>query len=146
MQVGALAMNTVSSSPVDRQQAVRSAYAQQAGIDQQSKVVEQVATGRAKVERMNAAENEAEKNAAKPPTQNEVDKALQQVNEAFSVQNQALTATVERDKDTGIDVFKVTDKLTKEVILQLPPKAIVEMAKSMDQAAADKVQLISEKA
>ena len=44
MQVGALAMNTVSNSPVDRQQAVRSAYAQQAGIDQQTKVVEQVAT------------------------------------------------------------------------------------------------------
>jgi uncharacterized FlaG/YvyC family protein len=37
------------------------------------------------------------------------------------------------------------DKLTKEVVLQLPPKAIVEMAKAMDEAAADKVQLISEK-
>lgn len=146
MQVGALAINTVSSLPVDRQQAVRSAYVQQAGVGQQSKVLEQSATERAKVEQLETAKGEAEKNVAKPPTQNEVDRALQQVNNAFSVQNQSLTAIVERDKDTGIDVFKVTDKLTKEVILQLPPKAIVEMAKSMDRAAADKVQLISEKA
>ena len=137
MQVGALAINTVSSLPVDRQQAVRSAYVQQAGVGQQSKVLEQSATERAKVEQLDTAKGEAE---------NEVDRALQQVNNAFSVQNQSITAIVERDKDTGIDVFKVTDKLTKEVILQLPPKAIVEMAKSMDRAAADKVQLISEKA
>lgn len=146
MQVGALAINTVNSLSADGQQAVRSAYGQQAGAGLQPKVQEQSATERAKVEQLNTAKSEVEKKVAQPPTKNEVDKAFQQLNDAFAAQNSSLTVNVERDEDTGIDVFKVTDKLTKEVILQLPPKAVVEMAKSMDQAAADKVQLISEKA
>lgn len=145
MQVGSFAMNTVSNISVDRQQAARSAYAQSSSSYQQSRVSGPAGLDRLSVEQVSAVENEAEKKVVKQPVQDEVDRALQQVNDAFALQNQKLTATVERDKDTGIDVFKVTDKLTKEVILQLPPKAIVEMAKAMDQAAADKVQLISEK-
>jgi uncharacterized FlaG/YvyC family protein len=145
MQVGSFSINTVSSLSADRQQVVRSAYAQSTNADQQSRVVERTALDSRKVEQVNATEKDAGKNVAKSPAQDEVDRALQQVNDAFSLQNQTLIATVERDKETGIDVFKVMDKLTKEVVLQLPPKAIVEMAKAMDEAAADKVQLISEK-
>lgn len=146
MQVNSFATNAVNSLPAETQRNfVQSAQARAAGSDQQPRALEQARAERKRVEQVNSAEKDAANNATRAPTQDELNRALQQVNDAFAQKSQALTATVERDKDTGIDVFKVTDKLTKEVILQLPPKAIVEMAKAMDEAASDKVQLISEK-
>ena len=148
MQVNSFATNAVNSLPAEAQ---RSAYAKSAELSQQSvgqppKVFEQARDERKKIEQANAAERDVANNADRAPTQDELNRALQQVNDAFMQKSQTLTATVERDKYTGIDVFKISDKLTKEVIMQLPPKAIVEMAKAMDQAAENKVQLINEKA
>lgn len=147
MQISSFAVNTAVGLSADTQRfAVQAAYTRTGGTNPQPGVLGQAGVERKKNEQITAPENESAKDAVKPPTQEEVNRALQQLNGAFSKPGQTLMAIMERDKDTGIDVFKITDKLTKEVILQLPPKAIVEMAKAMQQGASDKVQLISEKA
>jgi flagellar protein FlaG len=47
------------------------------------------------------------------------------------------------DKDTGIEVVKLTDKQTGEVIRQIPSKEMLEIAKSID---AMKGSLVSQQA
>lgn len=79
-------------------------------------------------------------------SQDQVDKALKQVNDAFNQKSQNLLASVERDKETGINVLKVTDTETKEVIRQFPEQAVIVMAQAIDQSLDPKGQLIHVKA
>ncbi len=76
------------------------------------------------------------------PTQEHVAQAVKQVNEAFTQKGQNLYAAVERDKATGINVVKVLDKNTREVVSQFPSKEIVAMAAAMSHSQAGKGQLI----
>ncbi|OIR12537.1 FlaG protein [mine drainage metagenome] len=76
----------------------------------------------------------------------QVDKALKQVNDAFTQKNLNLLASVEKDKETGINVLKVTDKDTKEVIRQFPEQAVIVMAQAIDQSLDPKGHLIHVKA
>ena len=82
----------------------------------------------------------------KDPTQEEQDSALKQVNDAFARKSGNLVATIEKDKDTGINVLKITDKDTKEVVRQFPSKAVIAMAQAIGESLDTKGQLISEKA
>ena len=58
--------------------------------------------------------------------------AVKRVNEAFSTKQQNLQAFIEKDPGTGINVVKIQDKTTQEVIGQFPPKAIIAMAEAIN--------------
>lgn len=64
--------------------------------------------------------------------QDQVKNAVENVNRA--VQNMAHGSNVEFivDKDTKINVIKVVDKTTREVIRQIPSEEILSIAKAID--------------
>ncbi|TAJ78098.1 MAG: flagellar protein FlaG [Gallionellaceae bacterium] len=80
--------------------------------------------------------------AVQPPSPEHVAQAVKEVNYAFTQKGQNLYASIERDRATGIDVVKVLDKNTREVISQFPSKAIVAMAEALSQSQEGKGQLI----
>lgn len=80
------------------------------------------------------------------PSPEHVAQAVKQVNDAFSQRGQDLYASIERDKDTGINVVKVLDKKTNEIISQFPSKEIIAIAESIDSAQEDRGQLLNVKA
>lgn len=65
------------------------------------------------------------------------------MNDAFAQKGQNLSASIERDKATGISVVKFQDTVTKEVISQYPSKAIIAMADAFDQSQAAKGRLVN---
>lgn len=83
---------------------------------------------------------------AAPPSSERVEQAVQQVNEAFNQKGQNLYAAIERDKATGINVVKVLDKHTDEVISQFPSKKILAIAEAIDQSLEDRGQLVNTRA
>ncbi|MFA6015552.1 MAG: flagellar protein FlaG [Gallionellaceae bacterium] len=87
----------------------------------------------------------AVKEEAKSPTPSaeQVSQAVKQVNESFTQKGQNLYAAIEKDKATGINVVKVLDKNTQEVISQFPSKEIVAMAQAMSQSLQGNGGLIS---
>ena len=79
---------------------------------------------------------------AKQPSNDRVDQAVKKVNDAFNQKGQSLRVLVERDDATKIDVIKLQDKDTKEVISQFPSKTIIAMAEAIDQSLDEKGQLL----
>ena len=73
-----------------------------------------------------------------PPSPEQVTQAVKQVNEAFTQNGQNIYAAIEKDKTTGINVVKVLDKNTREVISQFPSKAIIGLAEAISQSLAKK--------
>ena len=65
-----------------------------------------------------------------PPSQQELDKAVIEVNEFVSKVNSSLNFSV--DKDPGQTVVKVIDVATKEVIKQFPSEEMLAIAKALD--------------
>ena len=53
------------------------------------------------------------------------------LNEKFALFNNTLK--IEIDKDTGIKVVKIIDSNTKKVIRQIPPEAMLKIAKYIDE-------------
>ena len=80
--------------------------------------------------------------ASKASSPERVDKAVKQVNDAFTQNGQNLHVFIEYDKATGIAVVKIQDKNTREVISQFPPKAIIAMAEAIDQSLDKKGQMM----
>lgn len=76
------------------------------------------------------------------PSQERVSQAVSQVNEAFIQRGQNLYAAMEKDKASGLNVVKVMDKSTREVISQFPTKAIVALAEAITQSQEGKGQLL----
>lgn len=94
-----------------------------------------------------SAEVGANKNAVtQAPSPERVAQAVKQVNEIFIKNEQNLYASIEKDKATGINVVKILDKKTKEVISQFPSKAIIAFAEVISQSQAKKGQLIHARA
>jgi len=79
---------------------------------------------------------------AKQPSNDRVDQAVKKVNDAFNQKGQSLQVLIERDDVTKIDVIKLQDKDTKEVISQFPSKIIIAMAEAIDQSLDEKGQLL----
>lgn len=79
---------------------------------------------------------------AKQPSNDRVDQAVKKVNDAFNQKGQSLRVLIERDDVTKIDVIKLQDKDTKEVITQFPSKTIIAMAEVIDQSLDEKGQLL----
>lgn len=76
------------------------------------------------------------------PAPEQVTQAVRQLNDAFAKKTQDLVAFVERDEETGIDVVKVVEKGTDEVIRQFPSEEIIQIAKTMDGAGEGKFSLL----
>lgn len=70
--------------------------------------------------------------ADQAPSEKHITQAVKQLNEAFLQKGQSLYASFEKDKITGMDIVKIVDKQSKEVIRQLPPKAAVAFAQSLE--------------
>ena len=67
-----------------------------------------------------------------PKTQDDIiKKTIEKLNEKMKLFNSSLR--VEIDKDTGIQVVKIIDNETKEVIRQLPPETTLKIAKYIDE-------------
>ena len=60
-----------------------------------------------------------------------IKKSVENLNQKLDMLNSQLK--VETDKDTGIQVIKIVDKETKEVIRQLPPEVMLKIAKYLDE-------------
>lgn len=65
-------------------------------------------------------------------SQNSIDQAVKQVNDSLNQWQQNLYATFTRDKTTGIEVIEFTDKTTHQVISQIPSKAMIALAQTID--------------
>lgn len=65
------------------------------------------------------------------PSSEQVDQAVQKVNKAVkSLSNSGLEFSV--DKDTGIQLVKVVDIKTRDVIRQIPTEEVLAIAKTLD--------------
>ena len=80
--------------------------------------------------------------AAQVPSPERVAQAIKQVNSDFTQKGQDLYASFERDKATGINVVKIMDKNTLEVIGQFPPKEIIAIAEEIDRNQEGKGHLM----
>ncbi len=60
-----------------------------------------------------------------------IKEATENLQKKLSMLNSQLK--IETDKETGIQVVKIVDKDTKEVIKQLPPEAVLKIAKYIDE-------------
>ncbi|MDX8399389.1 MAG: flagellar protein FlaG [Gallionellaceae bacterium] len=80
---------------------------------------------------------------APAPAPEQVDRAIDQVNEAFQQKGQNLRALIDRDEGTGVSVVKVMDKETDEVVSQFPSKEILAIAESIRQFQEGKGYLVN---
>jgi uncharacterized FlaG/YvyC family protein len=70
--------------------------------------------------------------AEETPSLTQVAQAVRQVNDAFMQKGLNLYASFEKDKISGVDIVKIMDKKSNEVIRQLPPKEMVAFAQSLE--------------
>lgn len=80
--------------------------------------------------------------APQAPSPERIAQAVKQVNDDFIQKGQNLYASYERDKATGINVVKVLDKNTREVISQFPSKEIIAIAEAIDRDQEARGRLI----
>ena len=80
--------------------------------------------------------------ATKNPSQAQISQAVKQMNETFAQKGQNLYASIEKDKETGINVVKLLDKNTKEVVRQYPSKEIIAISASIIEYQKSKGQLL----
>jgi flagellar protein FlaG len=90
---------------------------------------------------LNEASNKEEA-VSKNPTSAQVSQAVKQVNDAFTMRGQNLYASIEKDKETGINVVKLLDKNTKEIVRQYPSKEIIAISAAIAQYQESKGQLL----
>lgn len=91
--------------------------------------VDGVAAGVAPVSQPQTAE--AVQAVAQPVNLSQVKDATDKLNKVMQGVNRNLNFTV--DEDTGLNIVKVVDVSTKEVIRQIPSPEVVQIAKSIDQ-------------
>jgi len=76
------------------------------------------------------------------PSSNRVAQAVKQVNDAFIQKGLNLYASFEKDKISGVDIVKIMEKKSNEVIRQLPPEEVVIFAQSLELPAGWRGQWI----
>ena len=77
-----------------------------------------------------------------PPSSTQVAQAVKQVNDAFIQKGLNLYAAFEKDKISGVDIVKIMEKKSNEVIRQLPPEEVVIFAQSLELPAGWRGQWI----
>ena len=90
----------------------------------------------------NGAGNVAQPQAVPSPSSAQVKQAVQQVNNSFNQNSQNVFATFTKDPTTGIEVIKFLDQETKQTISQVPSKAILAIAESL-QTSSNSGQLVN---
>ena len=65
------------------------------------------------------------------PSSNQLAQAVRQANDAFAQKGINLYASFEKDKISGVEIVKIMEKKTNEVIRQLPPPEMVRFAQSL---------------
>jgi flagellar protein FlaG len=65
------------------------------------------------------------------PSPAQITQAVKQINDAFTQGGQNVYATFEFDKAVGMEVIKFTDSNTNQVISQVPSKAALAIAQSL---------------
>lgn len=73
----------------------------------------------------------AEEASREKPKQDDVKHAIEQLNQSVQAIQRDILFT--KDRETGMDVIKVIDQKTHEVIRQIPPEEVVNLAKKMDE-------------
>ena len=91
----------------------------------------------------NSALNNTVSATVQPVSSAHVAQAVNQVNSAFNQRGQDLSASLVRDKATGITVVQVTEKSTNQVISQFPSKAIVALAEALVQSHSAKGNMVN---
>jgi len=86
-----------------------------------------------KIQEEHQTENKAKEVQAEKITPEVLKKAIENLNKKLSMLNSQLK--IETDNDTGIRVIKVIDKETQKVIRQIPPEAVLKIAKYIDEVA-----------
>lgn len=76
------------------------------------------------------------------PSPGQIAQAVSQVNDSFKKNGQNLYASFEKDKTTGINVIKIVDKKTHETIRQMPIKAMLAFAQSLEHPQGARGKLI----
>lgn len=76
------------------------------------------------------------------PSSSRVAQAVKQVNDAFIQKGLNLYASFEKDKISGVDIVKIMEKKSNEVIRQLPPEEVVIFAQSLELPAGWRGQWI----
>lgn len=66
-------------------------------------------------------------------TPEKLNQAVNDLNKKLDMLNSQLR--IEVDEDTGIQVVKIVDKDTKEVVRQIPPEAVLKVAKYLNEIA-----------
>jgi uncharacterized FlaG/YvyC family protein len=88
--------------------------------------------------------------AASPaiPSPAQITQAVKQINDAFAQGGQNVYATFEYDKAVGMEVIKFTDSNTNQVISQVPSKAVLAIAQTLQnsQGSGSLGQLINTQA
>ena len=80
------------------------------------------------------------------PSSKLLDQAIKQVNDAFNQNGKDLYVSFENDKITGIQVIKIMEKKTNEIIRQMPPREMIAFAQSLEVPQGWRGQLILDKA
>lgn len=115
MQIQSLSSSIPSGVPVQQEVAPRG----QAVAAETSQIAASVAVSAGAVQ------------AAKPaPTSSEVKGALEKLNKTVSSMNDSLQFSV--DSDTKMNVVKLIDRNTNEVIRQIPTEEVLHIAKAID--------------
>jgi flagellar protein FlaG len=84
-----------------------------------------------------------ESTTTKNPSPAQITQAVKQINDNFTQKGQNLYASIEKDKETGINVVKLLDKNTKEIVRQYPSKEIIAIAASIVHYQESKGQLLN---
>lgn len=82
-------------------------------------------------------------NADAAPSADKLARAVNQVNDSFRQKGLNLYAEFEKDKATGVNVVKIVDKKTNETVNQIPIKAMLAFAQSIDQQQSARGKLFN---
>ncbi|HMV17511.1 MAG TPA: flagellar protein FlaG [Zoogloea sp.] len=73
---------------------------------------------------------DATQNPAAPPTPEQLNQAVKQIQDVIKQTAQSLQFSI--DKDSGMTVVKVVDTESKKVIRQIPSEEVMAIAKALD--------------
>ncbi len=108
--------------------------------------VASVATPATGLPQSNDASKSSATTASPDPTPNQISKAVNQINAAFTQNNQAIFAKYEKDPATGIEVVQFVDQDNGQVVSQVPSKVALAIAQSIQDLSAPKGQLVNAQA
>ena len=96
------------------------------------------APGAARTQATKLDTKDAVKNAAAPPSLDQVKEAVTQLNQNLQAKSQSLEFSI--DTESKRTVVKLIDQTTKEVLRQYPSEALLELSKSLEAASGQLIK------